>query len=114
MQKRKHYTSEEKTKILRDYIENNLAISTVSDKYGLHPNIIYRWKKQMYESAPEALSQTKKKTDKLLIEAERQNAELKVLLAKRESLIAELVEDNINLKKKVFGEGLIRNGLSRM
>lgn len=113
MTTRKRYTSEEKTKILRDYIENNLAISTVSEKYGLHPNIIYRWKKQMYESAPEALSQSKKKSDKHLVDLERQIAELKALLAKREALIAELVEDNISLKKKTNGEILTRNGLSR-
>jgi len=113
MQNRKRYTSEEKTKILRDYIENNLLISAVAEKYKLSPNIIYRWKKQMFESAPESLSTTKKKSDKQLIDAEKRIAELEELVSKRESLIAELVEDNISLKKKTGGEISIRNGLSR-
>lgn len=113
MEIRKRYTSEAKTKILRDYIDNNLMISAVAEKYGLHPNIIYRWKKQMLESAPETLSNSKKKSDKQLNNAERRITELEALLAKRESLIAELVEDNIILKKKAIGENLIRNGLNR-
>ncbi|NVN97649.1 transposase [Candidatus Nomurabacteria bacterium] len=113
---RKRYTSEEKTKILRDYLENNVPISDLADKYGLHPNIIYRWKKQMFETAPENLdnlSKNKKKSDKQLIDSERRITELEALLAKRESLIAELVEDNIRLKKKTDGATLIKLGLNR-
>ena len=113
MEKRKRYTIEEKTKILRDIIENNLAVSAAAEKYNLYPKMIYRWKKELFESTPEALSNTKKKNDKQLIEAELRISELEALLSKRESLIAELVEDNISLKKKSSGENLIKNGLSR-
>jgi transposase len=113
MQSRKRYTSEEKTKILRDLIDNNLLISTVAEKNGLHPNIIYRWKKQMLEGAPETLSNGKKKSDKQLQEAEKEIAELKAKLSQRDALIVELVEDNIYLKKKTGGEISTKNGLSR-
>ena len=34
----KWYTSKEKTKILRDIIDNNLLISAEAEKYGLLPN----------------------------------------------------------------------------
>jgi hypothetical protein len=67
----------------------------------------------MFEGTPDNLSKTKKTTDKQLIASERRNAELEALLSKREALIAELVEDNINLKKKANGDHLIRNGLNR-
>lgn len=113
MENRKRYTSEEKTKILRDYIENNLSVSSVCEKYQIHPNVIYRWKKQMFESTPDALSNSKKKSDKQLSTAEARIAELEALLAKRESLIAEIIEDNISLKKKLNGEILIKTGLNR-
>lgn len=113
MKKRRHYSSEDKAKILREYIDNNLSISSVCEKYQIHPNLIYKWKKLMYESTPDALSYSKKKSDKQHSAAERRIAELEALLAKRESLIAELVEDNISLKKKLSGESLLKNGLSR-
>ena len=113
MNRKKRYTSEEKTMILRDYIENNISISEVAEKYGLHPNAIYKWKKQMFEATPDNLSKNKKKSDKQLNDADKRIAELEALLSKREALIVELVEDNIQLKKKTGGEGLIRNGWNR-
>jgi len=113
MKTRKRYTSEEKTKILRDMIDNNLMISQAAEKYELHPNMIYRWKKQMFEATPETLSNIKKKANKHVTQAEKRIAELEALIAKRESLIAELVEDNINLKKKAIGDNSTRNGSSR-
>jgi transposase-like protein len=56
MQERKHLTATQKTQILRDLLENQESISVVSEKYGVHPNDIYRWKKQLFEGAPTLLS----------------------------------------------------------
>ena len=113
MKIKKRYTSEEKTMILRENLENHIAVSEIAEKYGIHPNAFYKWKKQMFEATPDNLTTTKKKADKQLIAAERRNAELEALLAKRDGLIAELVEDNIYLKKKLNGDSLTRNGLNR-
>ena len=113
MDKKKRYTSEEKTMILREHFEQHISISDVADKYGVHPNAIYKWKKQMYESTPQSLTKNHKKSDKSLIKSERRIAELEALLTQRETLIAELVDDNIRLKKKTSGEVYVRNGLSR-
>lgn len=113
MKIKSRYTSEEKTIILREHLEQHIPISELAEKYGLHPNAIYTWKKQMFESTPDNLSKSHKKTEKKQVEAERRIAELEALLAKREALIAELVEDNINLKKKAIGIDLTKNGLSR-
>jgi transposase len=99
--------------LLREHLENHISISELAEKYGLHPNAIYHWKKQMFESTPLSLSKSHKKSDRSKIESERRIAELEALLSKRESLISELVEDNIRLKKKTNGDILIRNGLSR-
>jgi transposase-like protein len=52
MQERKHLTATQKTQILRDLLENQESIIVVSEKYGVHPNDIYRWKKQLFEGAP--------------------------------------------------------------
>jgi len=51
MQQRKHYTSEQKVMILRELLENNVPISQLAEKYGVHPNDIYNWKKKFLESA---------------------------------------------------------------
>ncbi len=41
MRQRKHYTAEQKTKILRELLENNVPISKLCEKYEVRPNIIY-------------------------------------------------------------------------
>lgn len=113
MQKKKRYTSEEKTMILREHLENQIPISELSERYGVHPNAIYTWKKQMFEASSQQFGGKKKSNDKSLQRAEQRIKELEKTLSQRESLIAELVEDNIKLKKNLTGGISIKNGLSR-
>lgn len=42
MQQRKHYTAEQKVMILREFLENNVPISQLAEKYQVHPNDIYK------------------------------------------------------------------------
>ena len=49
MSKRKRYTAEEKMKILRDVLEDGKPISNVAETYGIHPNNIPNWRKQLFE-----------------------------------------------------------------
>jgi transposase-like protein len=114
MSKKKFYSSEEKAIILREHLEKNVPISELAEKYDLHPNIVYIWKKQLFEQAPQILSRSKAKSEEKKITAEKQRiAELEALLTKRENLITELVSENIDLKKKYIGMGLQNNGLNR-
>lgn len=110
MKSKKRYTSEEKTIILREHLENQVPISDLSEKYGIHPNAIYVWKKKMFESAPENFTNKSKKQHKRLSAQEQRIQELESRLAQRESIIAELAADNIELKKKLIGGGSIING----
>ncbi|GBD90602.1 transposase [bacterium BMS3Abin04] len=52
MHKRKHYTAEQKAKILRELLDNNLSVSQLCEQYNVRPNDIYNWKKKLFESAP--------------------------------------------------------------
>jgi transposase-like protein len=113
MTKKKHYSQSEKTMILREHIEEHVPISEIAEKYGIHINSIYTWKKNMYEvasgNANKQQTRNERKQSKLLDEID----ELKARLAQRESLIAELVEDNIKIKKNGNGEIYASNGLNR-
>jgi putative transposase len=113
MRKKKVYSSEEKAIILREHLENNVPISELAEKHLINPNVIYNWKKQLFEQAPQSLSRKPMKTEKKQSALERRVAELEALLAKRESLISELVADNIELKKNTAGVALTKNGLNR-
>jgi transposase len=110
MKQKKRYTSEEKTIILREHLENQVPISDLAEKYGIHPNAIYVWKKKMFEFAPENFSNVRKKHKKIHSVQEKRIRELEEILSKRESVIAELASDNIELKKKLIGDNSIING----
>ncbi len=110
-QKKSRYTSTEKTMILREYLENHVPISELAETYNIHVNAIYKWKKQLFESAPSSLSKLKKSSNKSDLSSKKRIKELETLLSGRESLIAELVEDNISLKKKNLGKISIKSGL---
>jgi transposase len=111
MEAKKRYTSEEKVMIIREHLEKGTPVSDLSDKYNTHPNAIYKWKKAMFENASDSIA-NKTKPDKVPAPALRRIQELEDTLRKRDALIAEIVEDNINLKKN-FGMDLIRNGSNR-
>ncbi len=91
---RKRYSSEQKVSILREHIEKNLSIAEICDKYRIHPNQFYRWKKQLFESAVETFS-TKRSKDKNNKRINR----LEEILKNRNEVIAELMEENLKLKK---------------
>ena len=53
MSERKRHTAEQKVMILRELLENNVPISQLAEKYNVHVNDIYNWKKKLFESAAE-------------------------------------------------------------
>ena len=101
MSKRKQYTAEMKVKILREHLENQVSISELSERYGIHPNLIHNWKKQMFEGAVETLNPKQQKR------SEKSTVKVKILeekIKKKDSLIAEIIDENIQLKKNLNGE----------
>jgi transposase-like protein len=113
MKTKKLYTAEEKAKIMRERIEDNISISDISEKYKIHLNVLYNWQRQLCEQAPQTLSRKNNKAEKQKSSDKKPIAELETLLSIREGLIAELVQENIEYKKKANGEILTRNGLNR-
>lgn len=98
---RRHYSPEEKVKILREHLENQIPLSDLAEKYGIHVNDLYNWRKRLFEGAAEIFSA--KQNGKMSVE-EKENEKLKEKLKSKDHLISELVEENISLKKNLDGE----------
>jgi transposase-like protein len=98
---RKHYSSTRKIEILREHLENGISISELARRYSIHPNMIHNWKKQLFENAQEIFSQKQKGP---LSSQRRKVEQLEERLKEKDSLIAEIITDNIRLKKKLNGE----------
>ena len=50
---RRKYPPEKKVEILREHLKNKVPISELCEKYGVHPNMFYKWEKQLFEGATE-------------------------------------------------------------
>ncbi|MBD3385109.1 transposase [candidate division KSB1 bacterium] len=94
MKKRKRLSAEEKVAILRDHFENDISVADVCEKYRIHPNQFYTWRKELLENAAQVIFS--KKSDK---KVKKKIDDLESSLKDRNAVIAELLQENINLKK---------------
>ena len=101
MDKRKRYTAEEKVKILREVLEEGMPVSQVAEQYGLHPNNIFNWRKQLFEGGVKTFQI--QRSDISNKAEERKVLALEDKLKQKDEVIAELAEELLGLKKKNYG-----------
>ena len=106
MSDKKRYTAEQKIFIRRELLEKSIPISQVAEKYNVHVNDIYNWKKKLFENAvtvfeTKSISGTKAQERKIEI--------LEAKLKKNSEAINWLVSENIQLKKNTDGETVKEN-----
>ncbi len=69
---RKKHSKELKARIALDAIKGQKTMSELASEYGVHSNQIGRWKKQLFEAAPDIFAMGKnKETEKKEVERER-------------------------------------------
>lgn len=103
MKQRKHYTPEQKVVILRELLENNVPISQLAEKYEVHANDIYNWKKKLFESAPDIFAPKQPGTRQTTAE-QKKIEKLESKLKDRDEAISYLLKENIEIKKSIDGE----------
>jgi transposase len=97
---RKHYTPLEKVAILREHLLEGKAVSEVCERHELQPTVLYAWQKQFFENGAAAFERRNKRAEEA---KDRAIAALQEKLAKKNEVIAELMEENVQ-SKKALGE----------
>jgi len=100
---RKHYSPDQKVLILRELLENNIPISQLAEKYQVHVNDIYNWKKRLFEQAKD-IFQPKQNNQKQTTAEQKKIEKLQSKLKDRDEAIAMLLKENIEIKKSIDGE----------
>jgi putative transposase len=59
--KRKHFSASQKAQIALEILKEEKTVSQIASEYGVHPNVLYRWKKQVLENLPKLFEDEKKK-----------------------------------------------------
>lgn len=83
-------------RILEEAREPNTTVAEVLRRHQVDPSTFYRWEKQAKEGMREALQGRRPRNGKA---AEREIERLKAQLEKKRGIIAEVVEENLEVKR---------------
>lgn len=92
----REFTADEKLRVLNEARQPNTTVSEVLRRHQLDPQTFYRWDKQAREGMREALSGKRRRNGK---EVNHEVDRLKAELDRKRRIIAEVVEENLQLKK---------------
>jgi transposase-like protein len=98
MKERRRFDAAEKVKIIREHLLEARPLSEVCEKYGIAPTQFYQWQKTFFENGQVAF-EPKKASREYTLETHVKKLEKK--LVKKDEVIAELAEHNIQLKKNI-------------
>lgn len=99
MNKRKQYSPEEKTTAILEVLREEQSVNEIAARYGVHPNMLSRWKQEFLEKAPGIFKRGMSAPEKELSHEREHVAEL-------ERKVGQLTYEVDWLKKKseqVFG-----------
>ncbi len=96
-QERRRFEAVEKVRIIREHLLEKRPLSEVCQQYGIAPTQFYQWQKLFFENGATAFEPKKVGRE---YELENLIKKLDKKLVKKDEVIAELVEHNIDLKKK--------------
>jgi len=72
---RKNYTPEFKTKVVLELLREDLTVGQLAVGYGIHPNLVNKWRNAVLDGIPELLADRRKR-DKLASEYEELTKDL--------------------------------------
>ena len=99
-QTRRHYSAEEKIRIVLEGLRGEVSIAELCRKEGINQNLYYRWSKEFLEAGKKRLAGDTAR--------EATSDEVKDLKAEARQLketLAEVLIENRLLKKSVLGDG---------
>lgn len=106
---RRNFTPAEKAAAVRRHLIDKQPVSDLCDELAIQPSMFYSWQKLAVENMESAIERSSGRrarhpAEKRATELEAKVAALEARLAKKESVIAELSEEYVTLKKKATGE----------
>jgi transposase len=94
---RRHFSPQQKVTIVKEHLVDGVPISDLCDRHHLQPAQFYLWQKQLFENGTAAFERKTKSLGPT--PAERQVEALRAKLVTKNEVIAELMEENVLLKK---------------
>ncbi len=99
-QPRRHFADQEKVAILKRHLLDKVPVSDLCDELDLYPNQFYDWLKRFFENGHLAFANGRK--SKVAEDAQQAKIQkLEAKLARKNEVMAELMEAHTELKKSL-------------
>ena len=97
---RRHFTGSEKVAILKKHLVEKVPVSDLCDEHKLYPNQFYAWLTEFFENGHAAF-ETDRKTKAVENAKDDKIVKLEAKLQRKDSVLAELMEEHVTLKKSL-------------
>ncbi|MGC1954894.1 MAG: transposase, partial [Gammaproteobacteria bacterium] len=91
------FSPQQKVAIVKEHLVDGVTLSDLCERHRIQPTQFYQWQKQLFENGSVAFE--RKAISPGPSPAQRQVEALQVKLVTKNEVIAELMEENILLKK---------------
>jgi transposase-like protein len=87
--------------LLKRHLVGAEKVSDLCQEFDISPNQFYRWQKELFDNAAAAFQRQGKRENAKIRSLEQRNVALTTKLARKDEVIAELLEDHVRLKKSL-------------
>lgn len=96
---KKRVNAETKIQALKEHVMDKKPISDICEKLDIQPSVFYTWQRELFMRGSALFD--KKPGPRAVDHTQERIAELEARLAKKDSVIAELLQEHVELKKSL-------------
>jgi transposase-like protein len=100
-QPRRHFTPQEKLAVLRRHLLEHVPVSDLCDQYGIQPTLFYLWQKTFFDNGTAAFEHSARARKAGQDAQDRKITALEAKLRTKNDVLAELMEEHVQLKKEL-------------
>jgi transposase len=97
----RHFSSQEKIAVLRRHLLDKVSVADLCDEYHIQPTLFYQWQRVFFENGAAAFEQSGKRRKSETEAKDRRIAQLEEKLVRKNEVVAELMEEHVQLKKEL-------------
>ena len=101
MTKKRSHPPHDKVAIVRRHLVEGVPVSDLCDELNIKPTQYYAWQKQLFENGNLAFERRNSKNRHQPNRDQKKIAALEETLQKRNEVVAELLQEHVQLKKEV-------------
>ncbi len=98
---RRHFAPEQKVALLRLHLLEKKPVSDICQEHNLSVTLFYLWQKQLFENGTAAFENNSKRHKAAQDAKDRKSAALEEKLQRQNEVLAELMEEHVQLKKEL-------------